>query len=94
MMKIQAKAAGDVVILQVEGRLSGAFVPELEDCWKTVHAQQPERRIVLDLRAVTCVDWVGRYLIQILHSNGVGFQQAGLAVQDILEEITERQGCR
>jgi anti-anti-sigma regulatory factor len=94
MMKIQTKEADDVLVLQVEGRLSGAFVPELEDAWKTVHTQQPERKIVIDLKDVTCVDRAGRYLLQILHKNGVGFQRAGLAIQDMLEEITEAQECR
>jgi len=34
MMKIQIKEFDNQLTLQVEGRLAGAFVPELEDCWQ------------------------------------------------------------
>ena len=79
MMKIQMKELDDHLILQVEGRLVGAFVPELEKCWQAARAKQPNRKISVDLKSVTCVDRAGRYLLQLMHSNGVGFLRAGLA---------------
>jgi anti-anti-sigma regulatory factor len=85
MIKIQVKEVDDQLILQVEGRLAGAFVPELESCWQAAHANQPNRRISVDMKSVTCVDQAGRYLLQLMHSKGVGFLRAGLAIQDILE---------
>ena len=42
MMKIQMKELDGQLILQVEGRLAGAFVPELEDCWQGARANQPQ----------------------------------------------------
>jgi anti-anti-sigma regulatory factor len=94
MMKIQMKEVDGQLVLQVEGRLAGAFVPELEDCWKAARASQPDRKISVDLKNVTCVDRSGRYLLQLMHNNGVGFLRAHLANQDILEEIMKQQGCR
>lgn len=94
MMKIQTKELDDQVILQVEGRLAGAFVPELEDCWQAARASQPGRKISVDLKNVTCIDRSGRYLLQLMHTNGVGFLRAGLAVQDILEQVTGQQEWR
>src|ERR1700722_1589386 len=61
MMKIQTNEVGGVLILQVEGRLAGAFVPELERCWQAARAEQPARRISVDLKSVTCIDRSGRY---------------------------------
>src|SRR5260370_33683975 len=87
MMKIQMRDLDDQLILQVEGRLAGAFVPELETCWRAARANQPNRKISVDLKSVTCGDRAGRYLLQLMHSNGVGFLKAGLAIQDILEQV-------
>jgi anti-anti-sigma regulatory factor len=93
MMKIQVKELDDQLILQVEGRLAGAFVPELETCWQAARAEQQSRKISVDLKGVTCIDRSGRYLLQLMHSKGVGFLRAGLAVQDILEQVTEQAEC-
>ena len=94
MMIIQMKELDGRLILQVEGRLAGAFVPELENCWKAARASQPSRKIAVDLKNVTCVDRAGRYLLQSMHGNGVGFLRAGLAIQDILDELMEQQECK
>jgi anti-anti-sigma regulatory factor len=94
MMKIEIQEAGDQVVLHVAGRLAGAFAAELENCWRTTRAAQPERKISVDLKNVTCVDRAGRYLLQMMHRNGVPFLRAGLAVQDILEQIMEQPECR
>jgi anti-anti-sigma regulatory factor len=93
MIKIQVKELDGQLILQVEGRLAGAFVPELEDCWHIARAAQPGRKISVDLKNVTCIDRSGRYLLQLMHSSGVGFLRAGLAIQDILAEVMEQQEC-
>ena len=89
MIKIQMKELDDRTIFEVEGRLSGAYVPELERCWREVRDSQPDRKISIDLKNVTCVDRTGRCLLQLMHSNGVDFLRAGIAIQDILEQVTE-----
>jgi hypothetical protein len=94
MMKIQMKEAGSQLILEVQGRVAGAFVPELENCWRLAREKQPGRKISVDLKSVTCVDRSGRYLLQLMHSHGVDFLRAGLAIQDILEQVKEQPECR
>jgi len=93
MMKIQMCQTDGEVILQVEGRLAGAFVPELESCWQAARANHPDRKISVDLKNVTCVDRGGRYLLQLMHRTGVPFLRAGLATRDILEQIMEQPEC-
>ena len=88
MMKIETKHARGQLILQVEGRLAGAFVPELERCWQAARAAQPDRKISLDLKSVTCVDVAGRQLLQSMHDGGVDFRGAKMATQDILDQLT------
>ena len=94
MIKIQMKELDDQLTLQVEGRLAGAFVPELENCWQAARADQPNRKIAVDLKSVTCIDRAGRSLLQLMHTNGVGFLRAGLAIQDILEQVMEAPECK
>ena len=90
MMKIETKRAGGQLILQVEGRLAGAFVPELERCWLAARSEQPDRKISLDLKSVLCVDFAGRRLLQSMYDGGVIFLGAGIATQDILDQLTAR----
>lgn len=91
MMKIEIQEAGDRLILQIEGRLAGAYVPELENCWRQAQSKEPGRQISVDLKQVTCVDRAGKYLLQLMHRRGVRFLRAGLALQDILEQIVLEQ---
>ena len=74
--------------------MAGAFVPELEDCWQAVRANQPNRKISVDLKSVACIDRAGRSLLHLMHSNGIGFLRAGLAIQDILEQVMETPECK
>lgn len=94
MMKVQTSDVDDQLILQVEGRLTGAFVPELEKCWQTALADQPDRKISVDLKNVTCIDRAGRDLLRRMHGSGVGFPRAGMATQDILDQVTDWPDCK
>src|SRR3954453_16968130 len=93
MMKIQITEADGQLILQVEGRVAGAFVPELENSWRIARADRPNQQISVDLKNVTCVDRAGRELLRSMHRSGVAFRRAGLAIQDILEQVMDQQDC-
>ena len=94
MMKIQVSEVGNQLTLEVEGRLAGVFVPELEQSWRSALAMRPDRTVLVDLKHVTCVDRAGRLLLQSMHCGGVVFLRAGIAIQDILEQIKEEQECK
>jgi anti-anti-sigma regulatory factor len=94
MIRIQMKELDGQLVLQVEGRLAGAFELELlKDCWQEAHAKQPGRKISVDLKSVTCIDQAGRRLLQSMHRSGVAFVGAGLSTQDILEQVMERRNA-
>jgi anti-anti-sigma regulatory factor len=82
------------LVLQVEGRLAGAFAPELGHRWQAVRAKRPSRNISIDLKSVTCIDRAGRYPLHLMHSHRVGFERAGLGIQDVLEQVTEQPECK
>ena len=94
MMKVQVNQLDDRLILRVEGRVSGAFVPELESCWRAALSIQPKRKISLDVKNVTCIDACGQRLLQMMHDDGVEFVGAGLGIQDILEQVMGQPECK
>jgi anti-anti-sigma regulatory factor len=94
MMKIQVNEDSQQVTLQIEGRVAGPFVPALENSWLNARASSADRRICVDLKDVTCIDRAGRKLLQTMHRNGAQFLRAGLAIQDIVEEIREAPECK
>jgi anti-anti-sigma regulatory factor len=93
MLKIQVKEWKDRILLELEGRLTGAFVPEVRHAWGTALAVRPGCKVQVDLKSVTCVDREGRTLLRSMHDQDVEFLRAGMAMQDILDEILRKQGC-
>jgi len=88
MLKITIHEANGPLRLELEGRLAGAWVYELEHCWHTAKASHPNRTLAVDLTGVTFLDQAGRYLLQLLHRDGVRLVGSGLLWQDILEHVT------
>ena len=88
MLKITIHDANGPLRLQLEGRLAGAWVYELERCCHTAKANHPHRQLAVDLTSVTFLDQAGRYLLQLLHRDGVRLVGSGLLWQNILEHIT------
>jgi anti-anti-sigma regulatory factor len=87
-MKITLHDADGPFRLALEGRLAGAWVEELEHCWHTAKASQPNRKYSVDLTEVTFIDQAGWYLLQLMHRDGVSLVASGLMRQDILGHIT------
>ena len=87
MMKVQVSEVENGATLLVEGRLAQPFACELERCWQAVRTAHPDRSISVDLKGVTCIDRAGRHLLESMHEGGVRFTGAGLAIQDILDQI-------
>jgi hypothetical protein len=96
MLKITLHEAAGPLHIELEGRLAGAWVCELEHCWRTAQARHPNRALMVDLRGVTWIDHAGRYLLQLMHCEGVRLVASSLLLQDILDHITgsvDRADC-
>jgi hypothetical protein len=88
MLKITIHDADGSLRLELEGRLAGAWVCELEHCWRTARANHPNRGCSVDLTSVTFIDQAGRYFLQLMHRDGVSLVASGLMLQDISDHIT------
>ena len=41
----------------------------------------------MDLTGVTCIDRAGRYLLQLMHRDGVRLVRSGLLLQDLWDHL-------
>jgi hypothetical protein len=88
MLKITTKVAAGKVTFELEGRLAGPWVDELEQCWREVPVGYT---LTVSLNAVTFIDNQGKALLGKLHDSGADLQATGCMTRCIVQEITTRQ---
>jgi hypothetical protein len=89
MLKITLHEAVGPLRIELEGRLAEAWVCELEHCWHSTQARHPNWTLMVDLTGGTWIDHAGRYLLQLMHCDGVRLVASSLLLQDILDHITD-----
>jgi hypothetical protein len=91
MLKITTQTDPERTILELEGKLTGPWVQELEACWRACI----DRRISVLLCAVTFIDDKGKDLLAEMYQHGTELVAEGCMNKAIVEEITrEGQGGR
>jgi anti-anti-sigma regulatory factor len=90
MFRITEQQAGSRIVLKLEGRLSAAFVPELDACWRAAR-ENDERSIWVDLSYVDLVDVAAQEQLTRMHRAGVRFVTKSCLTRDLVREILE---CR
>ena len=84
MLKITAENESHNTVLHLEGKLAGAWVEEVERCWR----EMIPGRLTLCLDAVSFIDEAGKKLLARLHANGVELQASGCMTRCIVQDIT------
>jgi ABC-type transporter Mla MlaB component len=93
MLKITLHDSPSEFRLKLEGRLSGPWVLELQQCWKTAASTTQDRRTVADLSDVDFVDAAGQSLLLEMHRRGVRLLAVTPLVQAVIEEVCSNPGC-
>lgn len=88
MLKITIRPDARSTRLELEGRLAGPWVRELDRCWHTV-AAAPQGDLIVDLSAVTFVDAEGKALLTQMSQQGAQLHAVGCLTRCIVEEITK-----
>jgi anti-anti-sigma regulatory factor len=92
MLRITVHDNPEALTFQLEGRLAGLWVGELEECCRrTVAGRQPAVRV--DLAGVTFIDAAGKAFLAAMHRQGAEFIAADCLTRAIVGEIT-KQGPR
>lgn len=88
MFRITSLIRDDEHLLTLEGCLEGAWVRELDTCWRAA-AHVPGRRICVDLRDVCHVDAAGYELMTAMYRAGARFVTKGCFMPELVREISE-----
>jgi len=89
MLRITVQDGPDQVTLKLEGNLTGPWVAELEDAWRSARPTLAGRSLSLDVTAVGYVDNAGKYLLALLRRSGVQVTAAGTVIADLVRTIAE-----
>jgi ABC-type transporter Mla MlaB component len=76
MLKLTIHDNAEMLRFQLEGKLAGAWVRELEQCWRTASSTLGSRALQVDVRHVTDMDDAGRALLLQLRSSGADLVKA------------------
>jgi ABC-type transporter Mla MlaB component len=87
MLKVTIKQADSAETWELEGKLSGDWVKELERCWKG-RSPQPGVLLQVHLKAVSYIDVAGKQLLTEMHVRGVEIRGCGCMTKAVVEEIT------
>jgi ABC-type transporter Mla MlaB component len=89
MLRITVHDTLRSLTFQLEGRLAGPWVRELEKCWKSTLPSQGKQILRVDLTGVTSVDDAGTACLAALHRQGAEFIASDCLTKDIVAEISE-----
>ena len=85
MLRITTRIDGSGIVLDLEGRLTGPWVEELENCWKQIAVKNRPVRVIL--KAVTFVDPAGTRLLDRMYLKGAELEAEGCMIKAIVAEI-------
>jgi len=91
MLRITTTKERGKVILNVEGRLAGASVSALEQCWRELRATSPQQKYRVNLCGVSFIDSAGKVLLKEIHRQGGRLLAEGCLNQAIVEEISSEE---
>jgi ABC-type transporter Mla MlaB component len=89
MLRITLHQNGRQSRLVLAGRLSGPWVGETEDVWRS--ASRSGKEIEVDMTEVTGVDSAGRDLLAAMHRAGARLIANGVWMRALIQEISGEQ---
>jgi anti-anti-sigma regulatory factor len=92
MLRITVHETPPVVTFQLEGRLAGPWLRELEACWLGTLARQHEPIVRVDLTGVTFIDAAGQACLAALHRQGAEFIAPDCLTKAVVAEIIQTPG--
>ena len=91
MLRITVHDNPQAFTFQLEGRLAGHWLRELEECWKSTLNQQRKPTLRVDLTEVTFIDNAGKACLAAMHRQGTELVAADCLTRDIVAEINQER---
>jgi hypothetical protein len=73
--------------VQVEGKLIGVSIAELENTWRSERQAPGAKPVEVDLTGMTAIDEGGKYLLSVLYKGGACLCAAGAKTKELISEI-------
>lgn len=89
MLKVTIKKENSAETWELEGKLSGDWVKELERCWME-RASPAGVPLQMNLKEVSYIDAAGKQLLTEMYGRGVEIKGCGCMTKAVVEEITQR----
>src|ERR1700722_471591 len=89
MLRITVHDNLEWLTFQLEGRLAGAWVREVEECRQRTLAGHRRSAVRFDLTGVTFIDDSGKAYLAAMHRLGAEFVAADCLTRAIVAEITK-----
>jgi ABC-type transporter Mla MlaB component len=91
MLRVTIKKDNAVETWELEGKLSGEWVSELDRLWKQ-RSPQPGITTEIHLKAVSYIDPAGKQLLAEMRAHGAEIKGCGCMVRAFVEEIMRKKG--
>jgi hypothetical protein len=91
MLRVTIKKDGAVETWELEGKLSGEWVSELDRLWKQ-RSPEPGIATEIHLKAVSYIDPAGKQLLAEMRAHGAEIKGCGCMVRAFVEEIMRKKG--
>jgi anti-anti-sigma regulatory factor len=88
MLRITINNDPGSLTFQLEGKLAGPWVRELENCWQSTFAGERKPVLRVDLTGVTFVDTAGKAFLAARHAQGAELVASGCLMRAVVAEIT------
>lgn len=89
MLRITTRIDAAGAVFQLEGKLAGPWVRELEDCWRSIGDLDRPMKVLLS--SVTFIDEKGIALLAEMHRHGAELVAEGCMNKAVVEQIVQRQ---
>jgi anti-anti-sigma regulatory factor len=89
MLRITVHDVPRTLTFQLEGRLAGAWVRELEECWQSALASPPKLILRVDLSGVTFINAAGKDCLAAMHRQAAEFVATDCFTKAVVAEIAQ-----
>ena len=90
MLKISTETSTEMMLLVLEGSLSGPWVREVESVWLRTTIDRKPETVRVDLSEVTFVSGEGRRWLDEICASGAEIVSTDLATQALAEELSRK----
>ena len=90
MLRITVHNNEQSVRLQLEGRLAGPWLEELDETFKHALASKGQPTIEVDLTGLIAIDRGGKAYLESMHQRGVEFIVGDCETKSIVDEIASK----